>query len=161
MGKRKKAARKPQGPKKREPLQTTFNCLFCNHEDAVTCKLDKKAGIGQLSCKVCGQQYQSNINYLSHAVDVYSDWVDACDDIANAKPAKSGPTSQRKRESQSQPYSQGGGREDSPGGGGDLSDLEDEHFDDDNGAVRGGRSGGASSRRITASMDDDEDDDIF
>jgi len=150
----------------REPLQTTFNCLFCNHEDAVTCKLDKKAGIGQLSCKVCGQQYQSNINYLSHAVDVYSDWVDACDDIANPKPIKSGPVSQRKefRRDSQQPYSQGGGREDSPGEGGDLSDLEDEHFDDDNGgAVRGSRSGGgASNRRITTTVDDDdEDDDIF
>ncbi|KAA8901577.1 transcription elongation factor 1, partial [Sphaerosporella brunnea] len=87
QGKRKKSSRKPQGPKKREPLQTAFNCLFCNHEDAVTCKLDKKAGIGHLSCKICGQQFQSSINYLSHAVDVYSEWIDACDEIVNPKPS--------------------------------------------------------------------------
>lgn len=82
MGKRKKSSRKPQGPKKREPLATTFPCLFCNHENSVSVKLDKKGGIGELSCKVCGQSFQSGINYLSAAVDVYSDWIDACDSVA-------------------------------------------------------------------------------
>ncbi|KAL9125943.1 MAG: hypothetical protein Q9217_004921 [Psora testacea] len=82
MGKRKKSSRKPQGPKKKEPLPTTFPCLFCNHEKSVSVKMDKKAGIGELSCKVCGQQFQSGINYLSAGVDVYSDWIDACDTVA-------------------------------------------------------------------------------
>jgi len=81
MGKR-KSARKPEGPKKKEPLPTTFPCLFCNHEASVSVKLDKKAGTGELSCKVCGQQFQTGINYLSAAVDVYSDWIDACDAVA-------------------------------------------------------------------------------
>lgn len=45
-------------------------------------KLDKKLGLGDLSCKVCGQKFQTGINYLSAAVDVYSDWVDACDAVA-------------------------------------------------------------------------------
>ncbi|KAI4143522.1 MAG: hypothetical protein LQ341_002892 [Variospora aurantia] len=44
--------------------------------------MDKKAGIGDLLCKVCGQQFQTGINYLSAGVDVYSDWVDACDSVA-------------------------------------------------------------------------------
>ncbi|KAI5310156.1 hypothetical protein KEM55_001122 [Ascosphaera atra] len=82
MGKRKKSSRKPQGPKKREPLPTTFACLFCNHENCVVVKLDKKLGLGNLSCKVCGQRFQSGINYLSAPVDVYSDWIDACDAVA-------------------------------------------------------------------------------
>ncbi|KAH0538620.1 hypothetical protein FGG08_004821 [Glutinoglossum americanum] len=100
MGKRKKSSRKPQGPKKvspppiplplvmltrrqkREPLPSTFACLFCNHEKSVAVKLDKKVGIGQLFCKVCGQSFQTGINYLSAPVDVYSDWVDACDVVA-------------------------------------------------------------------------------
>ncbi|KAH8794850.1 transcription elongation factor Elf1 like-domain-containing protein [Hyaloscypha finlandica] len=82
MGKRKKAAKKPQGPRKNEPLPTVFPCLFCNHEKSVSVKLDKKAGVGALSCKVCNQQFQCAINYLSAAVDVYSDWVDACDAVA-------------------------------------------------------------------------------
>ncbi|KAH8598041.1 transcription elongation factor Elf1 like-domain-containing protein [Bisporella sp. PMI_857] len=65
-----------------EPLATIFPCLFCNHEKSVSVKIDKKAGVGQLSCKVCNQQYQCAVNYLSAAVDVYSDWVDACDAVA-------------------------------------------------------------------------------
>jgi len=81
MGKRKKAAKKPGG-KKNEPLSTNFDCLFCNHPNAVSVTIDKKAGVGQLSCKTCNQQFQCAVNYLSAAVDVYSDWVDACDAVA-------------------------------------------------------------------------------
>ncbi|KAI9741858.1 MAG: hypothetical protein M1834_000246 [Cirrosporium novae-zelandiae] len=69
MGKRKKSTRKPQGPKKREKLETTFPCLFCNHEKSVSVSMAKKDGIG-------------NLSYLSHEVDVYSDWIDACDAVA-------------------------------------------------------------------------------
>jgi len=47
-------------------------------------KLDKKLGLGNLSCKVCGQRFQTGINYLSAPVDVYSDWVDACDTVAKS-----------------------------------------------------------------------------
>ncbi|TGO60146.1 hypothetical protein BCON_0038g00430 [Botryotinia convoluta] len=81
MGKR-KAAKKVQGPKKKEVLSTTFPCLFCNHENSVIVKIDKKAGVGHLSCKVCDQKFQCAINYLSASVDVYADWVDACDAVA-------------------------------------------------------------------------------
>ncbi|GFF60640.1 Elf1-domain-containing protein [Aspergillus udagawae] len=88
MGKRKKSSRQPQQPKKKEPLPTTFACLFCNHENSVIVKLDKKLGLGNLSCKVCGQRFQTGINYLSAAVDVYSDWVDACDAVAKDTASK-------------------------------------------------------------------------
>jgi transcription elongation factor Elf1 len=88
MGKRKKSSSKPQGPKKREPLSTTFTCLFCNHEKAIQVKLDKKAGVGNLHCKVCGQRFQTGINYLSAAVDVYSDWIDACENVAQEAAAQ-------------------------------------------------------------------------
>ncbi|KAF2086897.1 Elf1-domain-containing protein, partial [Saccharata proteae CBS 121410] len=80
---RKKSSKKPQGPKKREPLATSFQCLFCNHENSVGVKLEKKAGVGNLLCKVCGQAYQTPITYLSAPVDVYYDWVDACEAVAN------------------------------------------------------------------------------
>ncbi|KAI0913388.1 transcription elongation factor [Ustulina deusta] len=82
MGKRKKSSRKPQGPKKREGLAKEFTCLFCNHEKSVHVKLDKKAGVGQLSCAVCGQQFQCGIHTLMEAIDVYSEWVDAADAVA-------------------------------------------------------------------------------
>ncbi len=38
--------------------------------------------MGSLHCKVCGQDFQTGVNHLSAAVDVYSDWVDACEDVA-------------------------------------------------------------------------------
>lgn len=75
-------------PNQREPLATTFTCLFCNHEKAIQVKLDKKAGVGNLYCKICGQKFQTGINYLSAAVDVYSDWVDACENVAQEAAAQ-------------------------------------------------------------------------
>ncbi|EEY13900.1 transcription elongation factor 1 [Verticillium alfalfae VaMs.102] len=86
MGKRKSSS-KPQGPKKKDPLPELFPCLFCNHEDAVKPKVDKKSGVGNLSCKVCGQTFQCSINYLSAPVDVYSEWVDAADHVSSKQKA--------------------------------------------------------------------------
>ncbi|KAL2114602.1 hypothetical protein VUR80DRAFT_4585 [Thermomyces stellatus] len=82
MGKRKKSSRQPRAPKKKDPLPKKFTCLFCNHEEAVTVQLDKKGGVGVLECNVCGQNFQCAINYLSEAVDVYGEWVDAADMVA-------------------------------------------------------------------------------
>ncbi|OTB05782.1 hypothetical protein M426DRAFT_319463 [Hypoxylon sp. CI-4A] len=82
MGKRKKSSRKPQGKKKNDPLPTIFTCLFCNHEKSVTVNMNKKLGVGELECKVCGQRFQCGINYLSAPVDVYSEWIDAADAVA-------------------------------------------------------------------------------
>lgn len=90
MGKRKKSSRKPVGPKKTDPLPTTFTCLFCNHEKSVTVKLDRKAGVGQLDCRICGQKFQCAVNYLSAAVDVYGEWVDAADAVAKGETSKNG-----------------------------------------------------------------------
>ncbi|GME97891.1 unnamed protein product [Ambrosiozyma monospora] len=50
--------------------------------------MDKKTNIGTLNCKICGQSFQSPINSLSQPIDIYSDWVDACEAVAEelAKP---------------------------------------------------------------------------
>jgi transcription elongation factor Elf1 len=88
MGKRKKSSRGPVGPKRKDPLPSTFTCLFCNHENSVIVKLDKKAGVGQLDCRLCGQQFQCAINYLSAPVDVYGEWVDAADAVAKGSSGK-------------------------------------------------------------------------
>lgn len=80
MGKRKGTTRKP-AKKLRQTLDVTFTCLFCNHEKSVICTLDKKVGIGELHCKICGQNFQARIHSLSKPVDVYSDWIDACEDL--------------------------------------------------------------------------------
>ena len=83
MGKRKKSSRKPGPKKRREPLgsvncsfftshvltddlpDTTFTCLFCHHDNSVTVKLDRKEGVAQLVCKICGQSFQSKVNRTS------------------------------------------------------------------------------------------------
>jgi len=70
------------GPKRADPLPTTFTCLFCNHEKSVTVKLDRRAVVGQLDCRICGQKFQCAVNYLSAAVDVYGEWVDAAEAVA-------------------------------------------------------------------------------
>ncbi|KAF2847282.1 Elf1-domain-containing protein [Plenodomus tracheiphilus IPT5] len=93
MGKRKSSS-KPQGPKKKEKLPTIFQCLFCNHEKSVSVSIEKKSGVGNLQCKVCGQTFQTNINYLSAPVDVYADWIDACDAVAK-EAAKGTATTER------------------------------------------------------------------
>ncbi|OJJ06890.1 hypothetical protein ASPVEDRAFT_46253 [Aspergillus versicolor CBS 583.65] len=108
MGKRKKSSRQPQQPKKREPLPSTFACLFCNHENSIVVKLDKKLGLGHLSCKVCGQRFQTGINYLSAAVDVYSDWVDACDAVAKDTADRYEEGDAITMRSNNRPYSPGG-----------------------------------------------------
>ncbi|WVO14000.1 hypothetical protein L204_101625 [Cryptococcus depauperatus] len=87
MGKR-KAAKKPAPKRKAEPLSSVFKCLFCNHEKAVTVKLDKATMFGHLNCKICGQKYSTPINNLSAAVDVYCDWVDACEEVQQKQPPK-------------------------------------------------------------------------
>ena len=35
-----------------------------------------------MNCKICGQTFQTPIHSLSQPVDIYADWVDACEEIA-------------------------------------------------------------------------------
>lgn len=72
--------------------------------------IEKKSGVGNLQCKVCGQTFQTNVNCmcdlsskarvvltlvidLSAPVDVYADWIDACDAVA--KEAAAGRATER------------------------------------------------------------------
>ncbi|CCE86949.1 Piso0_005473 [Millerozyma farinosa CBS 7064] len=96
MGKR-KTARKPQ-KKLKVKLDEVFSCLFCNHERSVICTLDKKNSLGELHCKVCGQSFQTAINSLSQPVDIYSDWIDACEDLAEEAEANGGLASDGNKE---------------------------------------------------------------
>lgn len=81
MGKRKKSSRGPV-KKVKQRLDTQFTCLFCNHEKAINCTIDKRANIGTLTCKICGQSFQTAINSLSEPIDIYSSWIDACEAVA-------------------------------------------------------------------------------
>ncbi|CAI9739790.1 Hypothetical predicted protein [Octopus vulgaris] len=42
-------------------------------------KMDRNRNTGIISCSVCLEDFQTSINYLSEPVDVYSDWIDACE----------------------------------------------------------------------------------
>ncbi|VDM99529.1 unnamed protein product [Thelazia callipaeda] len=126
------------------PLETQFNCPFCNHEKvcevkmcvftfliscfSIACSLfynhlkikidvivvfnpkveipvevnldfhknerdsyeyscevylfyfrDREQNVGFIACRVCFEDFQTVINYLSEPIDVYSDWIDACE----------------------------------------------------------------------------------
>lgn len=76
MGKR-KSARKPV-VKKKSVLDKTFACVFCNHETSVTTKFDQENNIAHLNCSICAVQWSTAITALSEPVDVYSEWIDAC-----------------------------------------------------------------------------------
>lgn len=80
MGKRKSSAKPVK--KLKQKLDTQFTCLFCNHEKAINCTIDKKTNIGTLTCKICGQSFQTSINSLSEPIDIYSTWIDACEAVA-------------------------------------------------------------------------------
>lgn len=78
MGKRKSS--KPPPKKKRPTLDSTFNCPFCNSSKSVSAQLDQERGVGTVTCSVCGATFTSKINSLSEAIDVYSDWLDRCEE---------------------------------------------------------------------------------
>ena len=80
MGKR-KVKRKP-APKRKmiEPLDTQFSCPFCNHEKSCYVKLDHERKTGSIRCRICGEEFNTPITDLYEAVDVYNDWIDACEE---------------------------------------------------------------------------------
>ncbi|KAI5899475.1 hypothetical protein GGG16DRAFT_46821 [Schizophyllum commune] len=88
MGKRKKSSKKPapNAARRKQPLDTTFTCLFCHHDNSVTVRMDKKDGVAYLSCKVCDQRYQGKVNHLTEPIDIYAEWMDACDAAQDEAP---------------------------------------------------------------------------
>ena len=81
MGRRKKAAKKVVKKKKPE-VPKVFKCLFCNHEEAVDCKLETKSMLGPvhsspsrplippgyLTCRICGASFQTTITTLTEPI---------------------------------------------------------------------------------------------
>jgi transcription elongation factor Elf1 len=81
MGKRKSRTSKSMAaPKKQPKLDTEFTCPFCNHAKAVGCDIDRKEWIARAACCVCSASYFTGAHALTEAVDVYSEWIDACED---------------------------------------------------------------------------------
>mmetsp|Transcript_38176 Transcript_38176/g.107872 ORF Transcript_38176/g.107872 Transcript_38176/m.107872 type:complete len:83 (+) Transcript_38176:311-559(+) len=79
MGKRKSS--KPPPAKKKAKLDKQFTCPFCNHEKSVNVKLDYKSKRGEAKCNMCSEIYNCGITPISEEIDVYSDWIDACEKV--------------------------------------------------------------------------------
>lgn len=77
MGKRKSS--KPPPKKQKPKLATQFACPFCNTDNSVSCQFDRARDIGTVSCNACQSSYTTKITKLSEPIDVYSDWIDACE----------------------------------------------------------------------------------
>ncbi|KAI3650648.1 hypothetical protein MP228_004129 [Amoeboaphelidium protococcarum] len=78
MGKR-KSTRAPV-KRQKQTLDKTFTCLFCNHESAIAVRIVKDQQIGTVNCRMCGVNWSCKITPLDEAIDVYANWVDACED---------------------------------------------------------------------------------
>ncbi|CAM9359527.1 unnamed protein product [Heterosigma akashiwo] len=78
MGRR-RAKQKKIKTKKKQVVPTTFKCPFCCHDDVVECKMDWNRGKGDLTCRICGANFQASINYLTEPIDLFSEWIDACE----------------------------------------------------------------------------------
>ncbi|KAM9819581.1 transcription elongation factor 1 homolog isoform X1 [Syngnathus acus] len=79
MGRRKSKRKPPTKKKMTGDLDTQFTCPFCNHEKSCDVKMERTRNTGIISCTVCLEEFQTPITYLSEPVDVYSDWIDACE----------------------------------------------------------------------------------
>ncbi|XP_010871122.1 transcription elongation factor 1 homolog [Esox lucius] len=79
MGRRKSKRKPPPKKKLTGNLDTQFTCPFCNHEKSCDVKMERARNTGIISCTVCLEEFQTPITYLSEPVDVYSDWIDACE----------------------------------------------------------------------------------
>ncbi|KAH8300421.1 hypothetical protein KR018_004890 [Drosophila ironensis] len=81
MGRRKSKRKGPPRRKNIEPLAKVFDCPFCNHKQACEVIMDKVKQIGRITCGVCQELFQTPINFLSEPVDVFNDWIDACEEV--------------------------------------------------------------------------------
>jgi transcription elongation factor Elf1 len=65
--------------KKRVTLAKRFKCPFCANEDVVECVMKLREGTGSLNCRICAASFQMPIHHLHEPIDVFSEWLDACE----------------------------------------------------------------------------------
>ena len=54
-------------------------CSLYATEKSVHCELDRERDVGQVRCTLCGEHWEDKINALSEPIDIYSAWIDACE----------------------------------------------------------------------------------
>ncbi|ALC43874.1 CG40228 [Drosophila busckii] len=80
MGRRKSKRKPPPRRKLIQNLEKHFKCPFCNHERSCDVVLDMSRKLGRIACQICHEFFQTTIISLSEPIDVYNDWIDACDE---------------------------------------------------------------------------------
>ncbi|KAF2347119.1 Transcription elongation factor 1 [Trinorchestia longiramus] len=79
MGRRKSNRKPPPRKKNIVPLDTMFNCPFCNHEKSCEVDIDHERNTARVGCRICMEDFQCTVHYLMEPVDVYNEWIDACE----------------------------------------------------------------------------------
>ncbi|UJR08151.1 hypothetical protein I4U23_012427 [Adineta vaga] len=80
MGKRKSNRKPPPKQKRVEALTQAFACPFCSHDRSCEVKIDRKANVGTIECRMCQEVYSTATHYLTEPLDVYNSWIDACEE---------------------------------------------------------------------------------
>ncbi|XP_050480680.1 transcription elongation factor 1 homolog [Bombus huntii] len=78
MGRKKAKREALQKNKTIVPMDIRFTCPVCNHEKSCEVKMDRRRNTARISCRICLEDFQTNINMLSEPIDVYNDWTDSC-----------------------------------------------------------------------------------
>lgn len=105
MGRRAKKA--PVQTKKRPTLAKRFKCPFCANDDVVECTMKLREGTGSLNCRICDASFQMPIHHLHEPIDVFSEWLDACEAAEKGNIVASGGGNDDREE---QRYIEGGAR---------------------------------------------------
>eukprot|EP01069_Polyplicarium_translucidae_P007373 Polyplicarium_translucidae@DN3099_c0_g3_i3.p2 len=84
--------------KPKEKLAAAFDCPFCGHCRCVDAKLEKKRALGTLACRICSASYSMRVSPLTEPIDLFSDWIDRCEE-ENKDVNKNKSASQRRDDS--------------------------------------------------------------
>ena len=113
--------------KKRPTLAKRFKCPFCANENSVECKMDNRAGVGSLNCRLCGASYQMPIHHLHEPIDVFSEWLDDCE-AAERGGTTQPQAQQQQQQQQQQQHNDRGYFDDSDDDDDDLGESSGLHY---------------------------------
>ena len=55
------------------------NVTILSYSSSCEVKMEKTRNTGRIQCSVCMEDFQATINFLSEPIDVYNEWIDACE----------------------------------------------------------------------------------
>ncbi|KAI0986098.1 hypothetical protein GJ496_003519 [Pomphorhynchus laevis] len=81
MAKKRTRRKAPAKRKLLTPLDTVFTCPFCQYEKACEVTINRRRRTAEIICKICNEEYRTNSTELSAPIDIYNDWIDACEEV--------------------------------------------------------------------------------